>query len=231
MVSHTHRCIFVHIPRAAGTSLKSVLESADLRSVQPREPFRSDDDKFHPPPPHLRAGDHIAYGLVTPEQFDAYFKFTFVRNPWDRLVSEYKYRRHPLTVDFKTYVFEQFPQPDWSDEYCHIIPQYDFLYDASGTLLVDFVGRLENIRQDFATVCKRIGLLPTTLPHKNRAEAVQNGGHPLVDGARAIRELLSLTRWRNTFPHYADYYDSESRDFVARLYRNDIEAFGYRFGN
>jgi hypothetical protein len=58
-----------------------------------------------------------------------------VRNPWDRIVSEYKYRGYPVKIDFKTYLFKHLP--------------------------LDFVGRYESLQADFDKVCARLGIPPT----------------------------------------------------------------------
>jgi hypothetical protein len=229
LVNHEYQCIFVHIPKVAGTSIKAFLEERDsARQQRDPMPFKVDDFKFDPPPPHLRATDHVKYGFVTASQFETYFKFAFVRNPWERLVSEFLYRRHPLRFDFKTFVFERLPKPAWSDEYCHIIPQYDFLHDEQGRLAVDFVGRFETLSDDFSTVRERIGLPRTSIPHLNRFFDHKKIRSP-SDLANRVRYLTSRKRRRNTHENYRDYYDTETREFVAELYRNDIETFGYRF--
>lgn len=233
MISHQNRCIFIHIPKVAGTSIISVFADPDPVGL-PTQAFPFDPDgagKFDPPPPHLRAGDYVKYGLVTREQFDAYFKFAFVRNPWDRLVSEYKYRLHPHRYDFKTFLFHHFPRPSWTDRYCHVLPQYDFLYDQDGRCLVDFVGRFENLQQDFDEVCRRLGIPPRPIPHDNPSQSIlkrrrENG---LCDTVKAFVSVLTPKSRRNTFLHYRDYYDDESRVFVGELYKMDIKEFGYEF--
>jgi Sulfotransferase family len=95
----------------------------------------------------------VSCGYLSPEEFEGYFKFSFVRNPWDSIISEYKYRGYPVRLDFKTYLFKHLPEPGFTDTYCHILPQYDFLFDERGTLLVDFVGKYESLQADFDTVC------------------------------------------------------------------------------
>lgn len=232
MISHNHKCIFIHIPKAAGTSLIRVLSDPPKtdKTDQLVLPFEPDENKFDPPPPHLRAYDYVKYGLITKELFDSYFKFAFVRNPWDRIVSEYKYRMHAHRYSFKKYLFEHFPRPSWSDEYCHVIPQYDFLHNEHGNMLVDFVGRFENLQKDFSYVCDKLNIETKTLPHRNISTSIFNRrDNNLIQILRSIRNKLSITQRRNTFERYKDYYDNESVDFVANIYRKDIEAFGYKF--
>ena len=150
MISHHHQCIFIHIPKVAGTSIARFFETEQPQSPPSALPFDPNDkSKFQPPPPHLRALDYIRYGLATKEQFDSYFKFAFVRNPFARLVSEYRYRLLARKYDFNTWVMNELPRPAWNDQYCHILPQYDFVYDDDGRLVVDFVGRFEHLSRDF----------------------------------------------------------------------------------
>ena len=189
-------------------------------------------DSFCPPPPHFAAIHHLQYGLATREQFDAYFKFAFVRNPWDRVVSEYHYRRHARLYSFKEFLFEHFPRPSWADAWCHVIPQYDFLYDANGKRLVDFVGRYERLAADFEHVCKVLSLSTTKLPHKNKSNSIlfRRDNNPL-EVLRTLRSNLSLKRRRNTFEHYTQYYDDECIEWVRTKYQKDIDTFEYRFGD
>jgi hypothetical protein len=233
VICHPYRCVFVHIPKSAGISIEHVFLGLLGLTWETRAPLllRHNDDPAKGPPrlAHLTASEYVSLGYLTQQQFDAYFKFSFVRNPWDRLVSEYKYRRYPVRMDFKTYLFRHLPAAGFSDLYTHIIPQSDFLFDGQGRLLVDFVGRYESLQEDFDEVCARIGIPPTPLPHANRS----GEDRPRIRTLNGLKKLLRRWFWnlerRHTFPHYTQYYDEESREFVARLYRRDIDAFGYSF--
>lgn len=228
MLSHETESIYIHIPRAAGTSLIRALGGRETPDCSHYHDSLA-DQRFAPPPPHLRAYDYVRYGHVTPEQYDRYFKYSFVRNPWDRLVSEYKYRRNASRFSFREFVLSHFPRPSWTDEYCHVIPQVDFLCDEDGQMLVDFVGRFESLPEDFKVICSRLGLEPRALPRLNRSRSVFRRDVGPLEVAANIRDLLSPTRKRNTFESYTDYYDEETRQFVADFYRRDVETFGYEF--
>ncbi|NOQ46659.1 MAG: hypothetical protein GQ559_08320 [Desulfobulbaceae bacterium] len=195
------------------------------------QPFSANDFKFDPPPPHFRASDYVKYAHISKAQFNAYFKFSFVRNPWARIVSEYKYRHHTWKYSFKEFLFRHLPQPSWTDEYCHIIPQYDFLYDERGKRLVDFVGKFEKLQKDFNEVCRLLNIPNRELPHRNQSQSLfhlrYNAG--LVELLKRIRGKLSWRQKQNTFVHYTQYYDNETKEYVAELYKNDIEAFQYEF--
>ena len=83
-----------------------------------------------------------------------------------------------------------------------VTPQAKFLFDERRYRLVNFVGRFENLDEDFAKVCDKLGLGPQSLPHEN--------------AARARRP-------------YRDYYNAQTRALVETLYREDIERFGFTF--
>lgn len=233
MICHQYRCVFVHIPKTAGMSIEQVFVDLVGLTWKTRAPLllgRNEDPRRGPPKlEHLRAGEYLACGHLTAAQLESYFKFSFVRNPWDRIVSEYKYRGYPVKIDFKTYLFKHLPPPGWTDTYSHVMPQYDFLHDEAGRLLVDFVGKYETLQAGFDTVCARLGIPPTGLPWVNRSLEKAR-----LTNLRELRKRLRRALWsrerKHTFGHYTEYYDDESRDFVARLYGKDIGAFGYSFG-
>lgn len=233
VICHPYRCVFVHVPKTAGMSIEHVFLGLQGLTWEKRSALllRHNDDPAKGPPrlSHLKASEYVSLGYLTPQQFDTYFKFSFVRNPWDRIVSEYKYRRYPVRMDFKSYLFRHLPASGFSDRYTHIVPQYDFLFDKQGNLLVDFVGRYESLQADFDKVCARLGIPGTPLPHANRSGEER----PLIRTLNDVKKLLRRWLWnlerRHSFPHYTQYYDEESREFVARFYREDIHAFGYSF--
>ena len=191
MICHPYRCVFVHVPKTAGISIEHVFLDLMGLTCETRAPLllRHNDDPAKGPPrlAHLKATEYVSCGYLSPEQFEGYFKFSFVRNPWDRIISEYKYRGYPIRLDFKTYLFKHLPKPGFTDTYCHILPQYDFLFDERGTLLVDFVGRYESLQADFDTVCARLGISPRPLPHVNRSEDVRRPVRTLNDVKKLLR--------------------------------------------
>lgn len=153
---------------------------------------------------HLLA--HQVRSEVGPEVFSAYFKFTVVRNPWDKAVSGYVYmdEREDLRdyvgmkrgAEFNTYLdlIARKRHVQWE-------PQSNFVRDENNEPLLDFVGRFENYPAAVAEVLQRIGVGPQPLPHENRSER-----RP-----------------------YQSYYDREAKERVASLYAADIRTFGYEY--
>ena len=137
--------------------------------------------------------------------FNSYFKFGFVRNPWDRVVSLYE-RTEPLQMKDKM-SFDQFV--DWiqySSSTCiHSSPhryQLDWFVDASGNMLTDFIGKFERLETDWAFVAQKLGIAEP-LPHK---------------------------RANPRSRHYTEYYNNRRREIIAKKFKVDIDNFGYEFG-
>ena len=206
IVSHRHRFIFAAIPKTGTHSVRAALRQHmgpdDIEQVglfvDRRFPF--------PELAQLRHG-HLGLSQVRPflgdEVFDAYFKFAFVRNPFDRFVS------YCAFVSRETDNFQRDPRAVMRhvllelQPFNHILyqPQYRQLVDAEGNLLTDHVGRVEQMQASYDEICARIGLPSTRL------------------------EQVNSTR-RGT---YRDYYDQPLIDGVAALYERDLQLFGYGF--
>src|SRR5689334_4209923 len=110
MISHRHRCLFIHIPKVAGQSIEEVFIRLHNLTWKTRAPLllrRNDQPELGPPRlAHLKAIDYVRYCYVTPQEFNSYFKFSFIRNPWDRMVSFYKYLGKPQQQSFKEFLLE-----------------------------------------------------------------------------------------------------------------------------
>jgi hypothetical protein len=139
------------------------------------------------------------------KQFETYFKFGFVRNPWDRVVSLYERKEAGQLRDKMT--FEQFV--DWiqySSATCiHSLPQryqLDWFVDPNGNVVADFIGKFERLNEDWTFIAKKLGI-DETLPHRRANPREQ---------------------------HYTEYYDARTREVITNKFKIDIEHFGYEFG-
>jgi hypothetical protein len=227
MICRQFNCLFVHIPKTAGQSIEQFFMNAlglDWDGDREKLLLQANDDRGRGTEKlaHLSAAEYTRCGYVAPEDFSSFFKFSFVRNPWDRILSEYRYRNYFQHYSFRDFVLNKLPKPGWDDQYRHVMPQFDMLHDEQGHLLVDFVGRFESLQQDFDHVCDVLGIAPSDLPHRNPSDKKSR------DLKRKFRNFL-YRNGENGLRDAPDFYDDETREAVARHYRKDIETFGYEF--
>lgn len=206
IVSLLHRYIFVAMPKTGTHSVRQALREHlgpdDIEQVglfvNKRFPF---DEVAQ-----IRHG-HLSVRQVRPhlgdDVCDGYFKFTFVRNPFDRFVSycAFMTRQHGA--------FERDPQGTMRKilfevrpvDHVHFQPQHTLLTNADDALEMDFIGRVERMQDDYDAVCAKIGI-----------------------PSRALDKVNSSQRG-----DYRQYYDQPLIDGVTELYRRDLELFEYRF--
>lgn len=202
LISHSHRFVFVHVPKVAGTSMRSALEPYCEQYLKRRiGHFLGRFNFLRFPSPHLTAA--AARRLVGPEVYDAYTSFCFVRNPWDWQVSLYHYIRqtphhfqHEVVLQLTS--FDDYL--DWRLNH-DLRLQNVFVLNQQGQLLVDRIGRLENVEADFAEIMDSVGLPNVRVPHVNKSK----------------------------HKDYRSYYSDENRERVAQAFKADIEMFGYDF--
>ena len=131
-----------------------------------------------------------------------YFKFSFMRNPWERRISQYKYAKKMVKQ----------PRGDWAIE-ISLMSFYEFIKerndsqlnwvsDKKNNVAVDFLGAGKNLQKEFNIVCDKIGIPKQELPRRNATK----------------------------HKHYTEYYDEETKQIVANKCAKDIEYFGYKFG-
>ena len=229
MICNPFRCIFVHIPKTAGRSIEMYFINKlnlDRENLSHREQLlitdNDDPSQGTQKLSHLSASEYVNCGHISQQDFSNYYTFSFVRNPWARLVSEYRYRNFLSHKSFKDFVFHKLPKPGWDDKYRHVMPQTDMLYDQDNHLLVDFVGKFESLQQDFSSVCSHLGFNDSSLSHINSSDKKSR------EIKRKFRNLIYQNN-ESGLRKYVEFYDDESRQAVAELYRADIENFAYSF--
>lgn len=236
MISHPHQCIFVHIPKTAGTSIELFFKKALGLPPKAKAPLTLSRNKVREIGPphltHLKAYEFYQNQYVSEEQFDTYFKFSFVRNPWDRVVSFYKYSNLDLLISFETFVMKELPKLIKERSYFYA-PQYDFIYHE-GKKLVDFIGRFENLQNDFNKVCDTLGISDFKLPHERKNKVItlkKRVNETYKKLKRRPRLLFKYSPDKIDSSYYKDYYaESESlKEKVYELYKNDIKKFNYSF--
>lgn len=216
LISYSHRFIFFHVAKVAGLSIREALKDYVEEPEQFRRMKRPPQMSGDQPNPlyamwdsmllHTKARD-AQYGLP-PEVFNGFYKFAFVRNPWDWQVSMYHFiLKEPKHIHYQTVrnmaSFEDYI--NWvirtNKPFARGATklQKDMLTDDMGNLMLDFVGRYETLGEDFATICRRLQL-DATLPYLNQS--------------RTDRD-------------YKTYYNDRTRQLVEEHFQADISLFGY----
>lgn len=207
IISHKHRFVFFAVPRTATHALRQALR-----------PCLGDNDweqqalfgKQSIPVPGIAA---IGHGHVSFQQlrenlpaqtWSSYFKFGFVRNPFDRFVSTcfFLNRRNPGFTGHEVAFMRQAIDKERFRQRILAMPQYRLLTDERDTLMMDYVGRYETLQQSFDEICRHIGIAPSALSRRNESR----------------------------HQRYACYYDASLQQAVADWYRKDFELFGYDTG-
>ena len=219
LISHQHEFIYIRPPKTASTSIVySLIEVSQMFDVtgallndshnlsdSSKNEIRiilNNNNQKHQDPNHLPF--NTAMYFLDNNILKNYFTFSFVRNPFNRVVSMWKFLQHPNqkkewikiagsidSCDFKTFVRKI---KNISTNITNPLSYF--------TTGVDFVGKCENLQRDFDTICDKIGIPRQELPHKNKTK----------------------------HKHYTEYYDEETKQIVAEKYAKDIEYFGYKFG-
>lgn len=173
IISLKHKFVFVRITKTASTTIKRMLE------------------KYHSYKSlNLR---HTKLDKITIANSDNYFKFAFTRNPWDRFVSGMKYAYNDVS---KKKMIEILNGRCWITK-----SQYPYVFHENKKVL-DYIGKVENLQNDFDYVCNKIGIPSQELPHRNKS----------------------------THNHYTEYYDDETKEMVAKHFEEDIKLFNYKYG-
>jgi hypothetical protein len=199
-ISREYQAVFVHIPRTGGTTIEKLLGIH-------REWPEMDLEVFHG---RFDQGDdycqlqHLSYpemeALADISHTHPYFKFSMVRNPWDRLVSEYFWQNLQDSLPFPSFVDRTYrivtERERITGAYCHFRPQVEFVTDD-----LDWILRFEEFPAELERLCARLGIQLDRIP--------RFGATP-----------------HEAYPHY---YDANTEEMVAHIYQADIERFGYAF--
>jgi hypothetical protein len=202
-ICHDKQLILVHVPKTGGQSIHDALgigkEKSDLYGFHDGKEWS-----------HFTAAQIL--DEVGPETFNSYLKIAVVRNPFDRLVSEYHFKKHGrdtrfipinrggINIPFDWFIEELELSFDLVREYPqrvtnHFYPQVDFIYD-NDKLMVDKVFRFEDFDKVAKFVKENYGV---DVPHINKSDHEE----------------------------YQTYYDKNTKRIVERLYHEDFEKLGY----
>ena len=180
LINETQGWGFIHIPKTGGTSITHILES------QP--------------------GTKKVTGHDTIRRFENsknLFIFTFVRNPYTRLVSGYF---HGLRKKEHNYsLSEYFKKSNNKD--LHMLPQMVYVDDKSK---FSYIGKYENFEKDLKFIFKKLNIQYTKIPHINH--------NPIYDKQPNLKQES----------YYKQFYTEEwMKDWVRERYKDDFKQFDY----
>lgn len=201
-ILHNYQCVFIHIPKTAGNSITYALNHLPRRNGRVYPLAKIDK--------HAKAVE--VKRILGDKIWGEYFTFSFVRNPWDLMVSCYywwlqkAFKWEKFHPDIKRIQqlgsFDRFMHSQYGKEMINEIKgnMFDWISEE-GDIILDFVGRFENIQEDWKKVCEHIGVPYQTLPHKNRTERKP----------------------------YREFYSTQTREIVAERFWRSIKEFRYSF--
>ena len=187
-LENNKKFIFFHLYKVAGSSIAlSIDKYKDVNLTY----------RFNPHTPPSELIEKVGMNF-----YNDYYKFAFVRNPWDWQVSLYHFmmsdRTHFQHNIIKNMTFDQYinwrVNEDFNTEYSFLSERGD----NESPITLDFIGKFENIENDLKYVCDHLGI-DYNLPHVNKSN----------------------------HKHYKEYYSKESWDLIAKYAKKDIEYFGY----
>jgi len=135
--------------------------------------------------------------------WNSYYKFCFDRNPWDKTVSNYFWNKYGWKK-FGDISFEEYLKTDEGKKFKH----YNYpLYTLHDKVIVDFIGKYENLKDDLPKVCNKIGID--------------------FDGEMP----KAKSKYRPKQHHYSYYYNDKTRELIRNYFQKEIELHGYSFEN
>lgn len=198
MVNHNKKFVFFHITKTGGSSITQYFKNIGILHKD------------------FNYGVNIHYENIDQEIINNYFKFAFHRNPWDRMVSTWKFfttinplrhkilKKYPECINFHDYCAKLVEITNIlpHKEAVHFLNQSD-INGYSKYLQLDFWGRFSYLQADFLKVCNYLELKPRILPHVNSSH----------------------------HSNYKVYYNQKTKNLVSKLYEKDIDIFKYTFDN
>lgn len=205
MVSFQKRFIFVHVPKTAGNSIQSVLREYSEDEIVALRAGQDGIERFGLRNPEFKIKKHSTlaeYRAALGEaRFRDLYKFTGVRNPWDRMISYYfRPTQHPTTwnrKEFRKVMLKALSVPDY-------LRLEEGEEDPFGN--VDYIIRFENLADDFHSVCAVLGIPTARLPQYNRSTREHYSKYYDDELRELVRKrfAMEIERFGYTFEEHAD---------------------------
>jgi hypothetical protein len=195
IISDSHNFVYVATTKTGSTSIEKKLDS-----YKSKHEITHLNDSYNKHCPLKIIYNKFSF-------IKNYFKFAIVRNPFDWVASWYFFRKsvsnsnNTKDISFKEWLVNKNSSAYNIKGIGLTLSQYDII-SCDANIKIDFIGKYENLQDDFDIICDKIGIERKKLPRKNKSK----------------------------HKHYTEYYDDETRQIVTKKYAKDIEYFGYEFG-
>lgn len=180
LISHKHKFIVVNIPKTGTRSLRETLTAIGaIDFTGGQKPIKGSSLWQHTT--SFKAKAELEY-------WDEYFKYTTVRNPWDRYISLFSYWKgkasdykknaippHPGAMNQGKHAARLFEGRSDAELLAALIgssPSQDkYFTDANKSVIVDHIARLEKVNDEFNFLCDKVGInSPVKLNHSNKSK-------------------------------------------------------------
>ena len=262
--------LYLHIPKCAGNSIKENFDGEWTNTDFPKsQEDISEDIKqniqttyaslYSTKVFHFSLEQLFEIGLLNEELMDKVFTFTFVRNPYNKVVSSYFHQLKSLYESIKNYKIKGisgipfFAELDKNTKYelvtknyfileegietiddlksrysfdfyvrnviapivqnkqyyflyqNQLVPQYLYAFDKKRNKIVDFIGKVENIKEDFNEVAD------------------------ILELESSVMDKIHINKTQRDSQDYRDYYTEETKQIIEKVYQTDMQAFGYKY--
>ncbi|MFZ4520877.1 MAG: sulfotransferase family 2 domain-containing protein [Bacteroidales bacterium] len=192
MISHQYQFIFVHAGRTGGSSFERMTGIELTEDERTKHTGNTDFPEKH--------NDFQYYKSNYPGEFQSFFKFTIVRNPFDRLCSAWLWQTRVVKnippVTLKEFIATRPGSHTYAEKF-----KLEGLSIEQSILHFDFVGRFEDLINTYQYLCNKLNLPDIEIPHTNKTPSGR----------------------------YQDYYDQDTIHLLKQKYGTDLELFGYNF--
>ena len=178
MINEEKKVIFIHVIKTGGASIERYFEAG-------RD--------------HKTSLQYVHE--LGERQWQSYFKFTIVRNPWDKMVSQYHFNANkwvPEGTSFNEYI-RLFSEGHRISTFSPF--HLPYITNSKGDVIIDYIGRFEDLDKSMKYICSEIGSVYTGLPHINKSKHLK----------------------------YQEYYNDESKNIISKMFAKEIDLFNYRF--
>lgn len=215
MISHRHKCIFIHIAKCAGTSI----ENAFGVNVENHNAAENDflfgwDEKNKLWLQHATPQTLIDLNYISLEDWNSYYKFIVYRNSWDRAYSDYFWMKQVRNVydTFSNYIYkkgkyERILNEKETSYYAgdHLYLQKDYFFLNEQRINFDAEINFSELNVGFKKVISDLNLCESFFRFK-------------LNETRTVRRK-----------HYSSFYNKRKKQMVEAKYQNDIDFFKFKF--